>query len=82
MRGKLAARTRSGKPKKLPAINVETLIADLRSLRSLNEKDPAAARESLLRVVERRPEARGRQVRGDADLQKHHGRHRWRPCRR
>jgi hypothetical protein len=52
MRGKLTALARSGKPKALPAINVETLIADLRSLRTLTEKDPAAARESLLRVVE------------------------------
>ena len=52
MRGKLTALARSGKPKALPAINVETLIADLRSLRTLTEKNPAAARESLLRVVE------------------------------
>ena len=35
-----------------PAINVEALVADLRSLKSLSEKDPVAARESLRRVVE------------------------------
>lgn len=52
MRGRLTALARSGKPKELPAINVETLIADLRSLRTLTEKDPAAAREALQGVVE------------------------------
>jgi site-specific DNA recombinase len=52
LRGKLTALARSAKPKKLPAIDVEDLIRDLRSLRTLSEKDPAAARESLQRVVE------------------------------
>jgi DNA invertase Pin-like site-specific DNA recombinase len=52
MRGNLTALGRSGKPKPPPAINVETLIADLRSLRTLTQKDPAAARESLARKVE------------------------------
>ena len=52
MRGKLTALARSGKPKQLPAINVEALITDLRSLRTLTEKDPAAARDALHRVVE------------------------------
>jgi hypothetical protein len=52
MRGKLTALAGSGRPKELPAISAETLIADLRSLRTLTEKDPAAARESLQRVVE------------------------------
>jgi site-specific DNA recombinase len=52
MRGKLTALARSGKPKQLPAINVEALIADLRSLRTLTEKEPAAARDALHRVVE------------------------------
>ena len=52
LRGKLATLARRPKPKKPPAIDVEALIADLRSLRTLTERDPAAARESLLRVVE------------------------------
>ncbi len=52
MRGKLTALTRSGRPKAPPVINVDTLIADLRSLRTLREKDPAAARDALHRVVE------------------------------
>jgi len=52
IRAKRATLARTGKPKGLPAINVETLVADLRSLKTLSEKDPAAARESLHRVVE------------------------------
>ncbi len=31
---------------------METLVADLRSLRTLSEKNPVAAREALMRVVE------------------------------
>jgi hypothetical protein len=52
MRGRLAALTRSAKPKELPVISVEGLVADLRSLRTLTEKDPAAARDAIHRVVE------------------------------
>ena len=52
MRGKLTSLTPSGRPKPPPVINVETLVADLRSLRTLTEKDPAAARDALHRVVE------------------------------
>jgi hypothetical protein len=51
MRGRLAALTRSAKPKELPAISVEGLVADLRSLHTLTEKNPAAARDALQRVV-------------------------------
>jgi len=52
MRGKLTALARSTKPRKLPAIDVEDLIRDLRSLKTLTEKDPVAAREALRSVVE------------------------------
>ncbi len=52
MRGKLAILVRARKPEKVPAIDVEALVADLRSAQSLAEKKPAAAREALQRVVE------------------------------
>lgn len=52
LRGKLTSLARSGRRKQSPAINVEALIADLRSLRTLSEKDPAAARDALHQVVE------------------------------
>lgn len=52
MRGKLTALVRCGRPKDPPAINTDALIADLRSLRTLTEKNPAAARGALHRVVE------------------------------
>ena len=51
-RAKLTAVARSGRPKEPPAIQVDALVADLRSLRTLSEKDPAAARQALLQVVE------------------------------
>jgi DNA invertase Pin-like site-specific DNA recombinase len=52
LRAKRVALSQADRPKRLPAINVDALVADLRSLKTLSEMDPAAARESLQRVVE------------------------------
>jgi hypothetical protein len=65
-----------------PVINVEALVADLRSLRTLSEKDPVAAREALQRVVESVTLNPVGDEYGHTGPQKQHGRHRWRPCRR
>jgi hypothetical protein len=52
MRGKLTALAHSGSPKRLPAIDVEALVADLRSSGPSRRKDPVAARDALHRMVE------------------------------
>ncbi|WP_243336665.1 recombinase family protein [Anaeromyxobacter soli] len=52
MRGKLTALARTGRPRQPPVISIDALVADLRSLGTLTEKDPTAARDALHRVVE------------------------------
>jgi len=79
LRGKLTALARSAKPKKVPAIDVETrgpaVSSDLvREGPGLRLGVPPARRR------ERGSEAGGRGVRSDPSPQKLHGRHRWRPC--